>query len=129
MIKYTVGLGWHPSVLHSTENEVDKSDVFLEVIWGSHGGEDVGHLAVKLCGIVGWYSYQRFSSEDGGGIFLRSVGVYYLQVHTALQHRRPTSIFIEDIPPRKILKPHTKVRYIAATAEVRTAAMLLEVEN
>jgi hypothetical protein len=33
-----------------------------------------------------------FSPEDEGGVFLRNVGMY-LQIHTALQHRRPTSAY------------------------------------
>jgi hypothetical protein len=33
-----------------------------------------------------------FSPEDGGSMFLRNIGVY-LQVHTALQPRRPTENF------------------------------------
>jgi hypothetical protein len=32
---------------------------------------------------------QGLSSEDGGGMFLRNVGIY-LQVHTALRSRGPT---------------------------------------
>jgi hypothetical protein len=34
-----------------------------------------------------------FSFEDGGCMFLRNVGIY-LQVHTALQPRRPTSTYL-----------------------------------
>jgi hypothetical protein len=37
---------------------------------------------------------KTFSPEDGGSIFFRNVDVY-LQVHTALQPRRPTSILVE----------------------------------
>jgi hypothetical protein len=32
-----------------------------------------------------------FRAEDGGSMFLRNFGIY-LQVHTALQSRTPTSI-------------------------------------
>jgi hypothetical protein len=35
---------------------------------------------------------QDFSPEDGGSMFLRNVDIY-LQVHTELLSRRPTSIF------------------------------------
>jgi hypothetical protein len=72
------------------------------VIWGSHGGEDVILVfwVVKPCGLVG--RYQRFRGtyclhlkgwnlKDGGNMFFRNFAIY-LQVHTALQLRKPTSI-------------------------------------
>jgi hypothetical protein len=43
---------------------------------------------VTPCVLVGRY----FSSEDGGDMFLRNVGIY-LQDHTALQPGRPTATF------------------------------------
>jgi hypothetical protein len=47
---------------------------------------------VTPCGLAGVYERFRitycFSPEDGGSMFLRNVGTH-LQVHTALQPRRP----------------------------------------
>jgi hypothetical protein len=58
---------------------------------------------VTPCGLVDRRRYQCFGgtycpifrAEDGGSIFLRNVGIY-LQVHTVLQPRRPTST---SLPP------------------------------
>jgi hypothetical protein len=59
---------------------------------------------VTLCGCVGTIDNNvseehtaSFRAEDGGSIFLQNVGIY-LQVHTALQPRRPTST---SSPPRE----------------------------
>jgi hypothetical protein len=47
---------------------------------------DVALKVEKLFELTG--RYQRFDPEDGGSMFL--LIVVYLQVHTALQPRRPT---------------------------------------
>jgi hypothetical protein len=40
--------------------------------------------------------YQRLMSQAEGNVFLRNVGIY-LQVHSAIQHRRPTPINIKSL--------------------------------
>jgi hypothetical protein len=68
--------------------------LFLDIlnlceILASHGGEDVavGLLGVTPRGFVG--RYQRFG-ETYCLYFVRNIGIY-LQVHTALQRKTPTS--------------------------------------
>jgi hypothetical protein len=58
---------------------------------------------VKPCGLKEEHTISTFWTEDGGSMFFRNVGIY-LQVHTAVQPRRPTKK-----KKRTVVKKHVSI--------------------
>jgi hypothetical protein len=90
----------HTGIKHAIIRTTANSEVFISDFYTSSTGKFCPTrmrfevlTAIKMpmlvfwvvtpCGLLGGYP------EDGGSMFLRNVGIY-LQVHTALQFRRPT---------------------------------------
>jgi hypothetical protein len=63
---------------------------------------------VTPCGLV---SVEHFSHENGGSISLRNIGIH-MQVHMALQPRRPASIYLFTLSVVENLKEKREVNLL-----------------